>query len=553
MKKIILNICTIYTLLASAETNKNPLLSIAESPTLTEVIDFDHMAFLNMRINGIKKIYDQNLSKRKSTSFENLEKQNNTKAFISSYNPNIDFRFTAFTRFNGSLPFYAQSFPNPGSFGVGPSQVLSFSYYAVRSFDKKGIQDNILDVAGAQFFAPVGTALPIATLGDTRAQYDHWSQRWFFVSNSNSRTPTGSGGLLYVAFSDGPILSTNTKFTYYTFVVSQIPPADANPNLGLDYPQVGIDENAIYIGGNLYDLTNPNAGTFESMFIVIPKESLFNGSPVINSFRDLLSQYGVFAPSGVNNFDSNSPYGYGVSGNAFTGSEIILLKVLNPETSNPSLVVEYLPINPIQIFFLFLGIGAPHKGNLYGNLSNLELLGYNIGVGNIRNNHLYLAFDAAVDNTGNTNTPFADREGILWYEYDLSDQVTTSLVQNGVIFDPSDEAPLWYFWAGSNVNSRGDFVIASCASGVDSYANIMIAGRRASDPLGAMSVPQIITDSQSPLNMGPGTNPTIPGVQRYGEQTAIAVDPTDDLTMWVACEWVKAQDNWASEIIKLLP
>lgn len=498
------------------------------------------------RVGVLQKIISERPNNFTITTNLSTPTKTHTRAVAA---PQIGASFDAFTRFNGVIPLYGQSFPNAGSFGVGPNQIVTFSYYATRSFNKNGIPDNILDLSGQAFFSPVGTALPVDFLGDTISQFDPFSNRWFFVSNSNQPLGFPGPNFIYIAFSDGPIINTLTKFTYYSFDVSQIPPATVSQTRLADYPKMGIDSQAIYIGYNEFDNLDPffqDSGIF-----VLPKAQLFAGTPVINAFRGLLTQYGTAFPTGVNNFDSNPEFGYAMSLNLFTQSNINLFTIIDPASNTPSLSVEFIPINPIQVLLSPIGQGAPQKGNLYGNNSLLEFIGAAFNSAFIRDNHLFTALDAAVDNTGNSNTPLADREGILWFELDL-DTAPISIVQNGVIFDSSDVNPLWYIWAGIMGNSKGDLVIASSVTGADSFVNMIVAGRKATDPAGQMSEPVFVTNSQAPLNMGP--NLVFPfGYQRFGEQTTVVLDPTDNLTMWAAAEWVAEQDNWASRIVQILP
>lgn len=498
------------------------------------------------KLGALHKIISEHPNNFEPTTNLATPTKTHTRAAVA---PQIGIHFDAFTRFNTVIPSYGQTFPNAGSFGIGPNQIVTFSYYATRSFNKNGTPDNILDVSGPAFFSPVGTALPEDFLGDTISQFDPFSQRWFFVSNSNQPFGYEGPNYLYIAFSDGPIINALTKFTYYSFDVSQIPPATSSPTRLADYPKMGIDSQAIYIGYDEFDNLDPffqDAGIF-----VLPKAQLFAGSPVINAFRELLTQYGTLFPTGVNNFDPNPEFGYVLSGNLFTQSDINLFTIIDPASATPSLSIEFIPINPIQVFLALSGQGAPQKGNLYGNNSLLEFLGAAFNSAFIRDNHLFAALDAAVDNTGNSNTPLADREGILWFELDLN-TAPTSITQNGVIFDPSDVNPLWFIWAGIMGNTKGDLVIASSVTGADSFANMMIAARKATDPAGQMSAPVFVTDSQAPLNMGPNPDFSF-GQQRFGEQTCVVLDPTDNLTIWAAAEWVAEQDNWASRIVQILP
>ncbi len=472
-----------------------------------------------------------------------------TGASSVAYVPQIGVNFTPSTRWDAAVPVPEQGFPEPGSFGVGPTQVLSLAYTAMRSFDKAGNPDFVLDLDSAQFFAPTGFQLPTDFTGDLTSHYDSLSERWFVLGNTD--LPFGENTIqprLFLAVSDGPIITNNTEWTYYTFVVSDIPPAvPSRPYLDADFPQMGVDTEAIYIGYDEFDLADTSY--FNSTVLVIQKSSVLNGGPaVINAFRDLFVNDGTYDPCGVNNYCPHPQYGFVIGFQLNSSFDVIglnLYRIANPGSTHPTILpVESLPINPI-INFLF----APQLGNLYNETGLIETGLGSITCAVIRNNQLYTCFDAGMDATGNTNVAVADRTGSLWFQYDVSQAVST-LVQSGNIFDSAAVNPRSFYWPGITVNKRGDVVLASSVSAVDEYINMMVVGRFASDPLGQMSNPLLVTNSQGPLNAGP--NPSYGG-QRFGESTGVVVDPCDNQTIWASAEWVKRQDEWAVQVVQLLP
>ena len=293
--------------------------------------------------------------------------------------------------------------------------------------------------------------------GDIISQFDSLSQRWFVVGNTDIPTSTPTiQPRLFLGVSNSSEITNNTVWTFYTFIVSQIPPAvPSRPFLIADFPHMGIDNEAIYIGYDEFDSADPSY--LNCTALVIQKSSVLNDGPaVINAFRDLFINDGTALSTGVNNFVSNPQNGFIIGFNFFTFANLNLYRISNPGSTNPTISpVELLSINPILTTFY-----APQLGNLYGANALLETASGSITGAVIQNNQLYTCFDVGVDNTGNSNSLSADREGALWFQFDVS-QPTSALVQSGVIFDSSAVNPRFFYWPGIMVNQRGDVAIAS--------------------------------------------------------------------------------------------
>src|SRR5208337_4758611 len=86
----------------------------------------------------------------------------------------------------------------------------------------------------------------------------------------------------------------------------------------VDYPSLGIDVNALYIGVNVFSPSGIFQGT--SAFVV-RKSSLISGGPiVVSAFRNLVNfsdppgdtsyTEGPYSPQGVDNFDTTATVGY---------------------------------------------------------------------------------------------------------------------------------------------------------------------------------------------------------------------------------------------------
>ncbi len=146
--------------------------------------------------------------------------------------------------------------------------------------------------------------------------------------------------------------------------------------------------------------------------------------------------------------------------------------------------------------------------------------------------------DRAVVNHTVANTTQA---GIRWYElYDPAGNVT--LNQQGT-FAPDST----YRWMGSVAEDQnGDIGLGYSASSSTLYPAILFTGRVPSDPLGTM-------ESENSMLAGTaaqvGTN-----AYRWGDYTAMQVDPSDDCTFWYVDQFqpMMGSYNWATNIASFI-
>ena len=126
------------------------------------------------------------------------------------------------------------------------------------------------------------------------------------------------------------------------------------------------------------------------------------------------------------------------------------------------------------------------------------------------------------------------RIGVRWYEVrNLSS--TPSIYQQST-FAPTDTL---YRWMGSIAMDRvGNIAVGYSISSAATFPSINYAGRLASDPLNQLT--------QGETQMFAGLGPEnvqffIPPVGRWGDYTALTVDPTDGCTFWYVNEYFPDQ------------
>ena len=165
----------------------------------------------------------------------------------------------------------------PDSMGaVGPSQVAVIVNGRIKLFSKTGGSQSGLNTTTDALFASVRGANGTS---DPHMRYDRLSGRWFIVmitivKHSNS---------ILIAMSSGPTITNGSSFTFFQF------PQDfdgGDAGLFADYPTLGVDRFALYIGVN--NFLSSTGGNATRTGFVVRKSSLLAGGPiVVTSFRNL--------------------------------------------------------------------------------------------------------------------------------------------------------------------------------------------------------------------------------------------------------------------------
>jgi len=128
--------------------------------------------------------------------------------------------------------------------------------------------------------------------------------------------------------------------------------------------------------------------------------------------------------------------------------------------------------------------------------------------------------------------------GVRWYELRNSGS-GWGIYQQGTYAPDASQR-----WMGSiAMNGQGDIALGySVSDATSTYPSIRYTGRRASDPLGQMTV----TEQSIIAGSGAQTG----SVGRWGDYSMMSVDPTDDLTFWYTTEYIQTTGGapWRTRI-----
>ncbi len=233
-------------------------------------------------------------------------------------------------------PTETGSFPPDTMGAVGPTQFILCVNGRLRSFAKAGTADGVLDANTDIFFAsvltPLGGGIAINFTTDPQIRYDRLSGRWFIMMADvplASDQVTQFPNRIMIAVSDSSTITMGTTWTFYFFQQNTIGGGDTGEFA--DYPSLGVDNNALYIG---CDMFIASTGSFtQTTGFVVRKSSVLTGGPiVVTAFRGLAvgAGDGPFAPRGVDNYDPTANEGYfiGVSNSAF--GRLVFRRVSTP-------------------------------------------------------------------------------------------------------------------------------------------------------------------------------------------------------------------------------
>ena len=462
--------------------------------------------------------------------------QNNTQQFHSN--------FAALHAFESS-----QVITPPDCMGdVGPTQICIASNNRFKWYAKPTVCDNPLttsttsginSLGGEQvsvyiedFFASVSGGSDVT---DPHVHYDRLSERWFVVAINTA----SSSNRIMIAVSSGPVISSTSSFTFYQFA------HDANANLAdpdrgqfCDYPTLGVDKNALYIGGLIFNATE---GTYiGSSAFVVRKSSLLTGGPIVYTpFRGLGSTTsGIFCAQGVNSDDPAATQGYflGVSASDFG---VLNYVVVNNPGGTPTVTQGTIDVPDTDF---------PDEVPALGSDQSLDaaddrLLNAVLVKNKITNSvTIWASHNIGINNTG-APALANDRVAVRWYQVGVNGSVL-SLVQSGTLFD--NTASRRSYWMGSiSASGQGHAVVGATVAGPSDYANAAIAGRYASTAPGALFSPVQATNYAEAYNL------QTDGVQRWGDYSQTVVDPSDDMTLWTFQEFTSGPNRWAVRATQL--
>ncbi len=441
--------------------------------------------------------------------------------------PNVDVATLADT---GSFP--------PDTMGdVGPAQYLVGVNGRIRTISKAtGLADGALDATMNAFFASVRNGFSAT---DPRVRYDRRSGRWFVVAINLTLS-----NRFMVAVSDAAVLTSSTAWTFHHWGNTRTEAGTPANQCIADYPTLGIDEDALYVGANQF--CGPALGAAlnydSSSVYVVKKAPLVQpapGSLEVTAFDELSlgSGAGPYAPQGVDNFDENTSTGYVIGVDNAVLSRLQVRRIADPGGS-PSISANLT----IDVPSTSGPIDVPHPGGA----ANLDVLDDRLQQAVVRGGRLWTNHHIQVDG-GGVGSGSGGRNGIRWYEIENL-ATTPSVRQVGTVFDSAVTNPASYFYGSMMVSGQGHMALGANVAGATTFVNAVATGRLASDPLNELNAAPVAYTTNSSFTYNAEVPPE---PQRWGEHSYTSLDPSDDMTMWTLQQYVNADDSFALRLVRL--
>ena len=419
--------------------------------------------------------------------------------------------------------------PDPNG-DVGPNHYVQAVNIAIGIYDKTGTQLAAFsfDALFASGFAPCNSR----NYGDPIVLYDAISGRWlasdfawlsssgpFYqcIAVSKTADPVSGGWWLYTI----DVSDSGTPGVYWFN----------------DYPKLAVWADGIYMSADMFDATGSTLQTVR--VFAFNRDDLVSGAPtglrsgvfdVYGGYIHLLPSNlrGALPPPGTPNFFAS-----------IDEPNLLRLWKFQVTSWGPPVIASLtgptnlavngfaMPCYAASIWLCVPQLGVDQRVDALGDRLMMQLQYRNFGgVESLWVNHS-VAANAAV------GSPI----GVRWYEIRTPNGSPT-VYQQGT-FQPDSN----YRWMGSlAIDGQGNMALGYSISSANMYPAIRYAGRWATDPLGKLCVPE------TSLIEGTGSQTGTYGY-RWGDYSAMTIDPTDDHTFWYTNQYLATTSgSWRTRI-----
>lgn len=373
--------------------------------------------------------------------------------------------------------------------------------------------------AGNTLFQALGSTHPCAVNndGDPIAQYDKAAGRWVLTQFSvTSGSSKGYWQCVAVSTTSDATGSYNVYgFNYGTVQFN-------------DYPKIGMWNTGYYTTYNIFN----NGSTFAgSKLCAMDRTSMLNGATASQVCFQLSSAFGGVLPADIDGATA-PPAGSPEYFLAFGTNSLLLWKLSSVNFTSGTGTLSSPVTVPVASFAAACSGGGtciPQAGTTQKLDSLADRLMYRLAYRNF-GDHEALVVNHAV--TAGTSV------GVRWYELRDLSSATPTVYQQGTFAPDSN-----YRWMGSAaMDSAGDLAIGYSVSSSSMNPSIRFTGRAPTDTLGTLGTPEIVIKD--------GTGSQTIGLSRWGDYSALSIDPNDDCTMWYTTEYLQANGtfNWSTRI-----
>ena len=400
-----------------------------------------------------------------------------------------------------SAESFCGCYPPDGAIGVGPNYVVGAVNTAFKVWNKAGAV-LVPGTALSSLFSKNAACLP--NISDPGVQYDAAAGGHFVLEGLTYDSAFNSSICMAVSVTGDPTGS----YWVYGFTVS--PAGDL-----LDFPQIAIGSDAVYLTGNQFQNGTTYAG---ARVYAYNKSQLFAGQPATSVYHDVGNDAAgfiadsLYPTKGVT--AANTAYFLGADNNFATGNNISLWKWNSPFGVNTFTLQGGVTVT---------SYAQPPKAVEPGGTTDSGDV-RNLGAG-YYNGTVY-GIHTIGCNPGGGTVPC-----VQWYQLGNVDGAP-SLVQQGIVGGSGQSR----YYPNLSVDRSGDMLAAYAYASGTEYPGVRHTGRLATDPAGTVQAEAVMKAGEAFIN---GT--------RYGDYAGQQLD-IDGCTVWHLEEYAKAGVLWGTWI-----
>lgn len=453
-----------------------------------------------------------------------------------------------------TMPAFEQNFEGVGNLNgvlppdtnmaVGPNDVLQTVNFSFAIYDKQGnvlLGPDTLSTLWENFGGECDPAVdPAANGGDVVALYDEVANRFIVTQLAYPQLELGSGGF-HECIAISQTGDPTGAWYRYDFLFSN--------NTLNDYPKFGVWPDAYYMANNNFLDGSVFTGVTVTAF---DRAQMLAGQQATDVQFTLGSQYSSLLPSDTEGGTlgetppAGAPDPYWMSCDAANGGPCTSDQMdewdfhvdwTNPTNStfgNNGAPSETIPVATFNSNLCNYNRDCiPQPGTSQGVDALSDRLMYQAAYRNMGNGTQAVVFDQTV----NVSTNGGNQAGVRWYEFTNTGS-GWGVGDQGTYAPDSDNR-----WMGSaNIDVNGDIAVGYSVSSSVTYPSIRVAGRLAGDPAGQLA--------QGEETMIAGSGSQTDSQARWGDYSAMQVDPTDGCTFWYTQEYIAttSDDNWQTRI-----
>src|SRR6266481_3845549 len=396
----------------------------------------------------------------------------------------------------GQYGFSVTGAPPDTNGTVGATQYVQWVNTSFAIFNKSNGALIAGPTAGNTLWSGFGGGCQTNNDGDPVVLYDKAAQRWVFSQFSVTTTPF----LQCIAVST----TSDATGTYnrYSFQYSNFD----------DYPKMGVWPDAYYQTFNMF-----NGNTFVGAdACAYDRTAMLQGTTATQVCFQQGSSVGGLLPSDIDG--TTAPPAGSPNYMVYFGTNNLNLFKFHVDFNTPANSTFTGPtVIPVAAFSPLCGGGTcvPQAGTTQQLDSLADRLMYRLAYRNFGTHESLVVNHSVTAGSGG---------GVRWYE--IQNASGTPTVAQQSTFAPDSN----YRWMGSiAMDQSGDMAVGYSVASSSLNPTIRYTGRVPTDPSGTM---------EAEVNVVTGTGSQTTGLSRWGDYSAMQVDPVDDCTFWYTQEYI---------------